>query len=843
MKRSLLIILISMTVSMSYAQYDWDGIAVPADAGDKFWELQEALSDDFNYEGAANDMGATFESKWKDGFINSWSGPGNTEWTPDNSQVTGGYLQIKATRKSDNYVYFQAVTSKKKLIYPVYVETRMKVMNSVMANAVWMLSENSAEEIDIVEAYGASYSESADESREWFAKRMHLSHHTFDRSVSPVLDYQPTDAGSWYADGSLWREDFRTVGVYWRDPFHLEYYIDGELVRTVSGADMIDPNEYLDGNGLSMEETLIISGAAQGWQVAGGVWPSDNELAVLEDNIFKVDWIRVYKPVEGENFVTDVIVSPESISTGIDQKRVLSLEVLPSTSSVKEVVWSSSDDAVITVDQDGWITGKAEGTATVFATSTNGQNMTNVVGSCSVTVQSDEVSVSVESIEITPASTVLALDGVQQLSAEILPLDATDIMLTWTSSTDAVASVDTDGLVTAHAEGDVIITATAAGGEKGESTVKVSVASILWNNSEATKNTIYTLGDDIDLSCTFNAGESTVGVDGMIFWLREVNESWVAVGNDIKVADLSVVGERTGTSAAKISTDGLKPTAELEEGNFYFLWIKYLDAEGVSYEVPGLRDINIVALPAEDIQLSVNEASVKVNATLELSAQVLPSNASQRVVWSTSAEAIATINADGLVTGISEGTATITATSVDGGFTSSATISVTPPGAVEVVIDPATLVLVEEEQYLLEAIIAPADALQMVNWNSSNPSIATVSEGLVTAVSQGTTTITATSVDGGISASTVVIVSEQILSMEVIPNKEITVFPNPAQEHINIIGDAYQSVTIYNTIGRKVLSKRLDSTQLDISSLSNGVYVLVLTGDRNYKTVKIQVNR
>ena len=50
-------------------------------------------------------------------------------------------------------------------------------MNSVMANAVWMLSENSAEEIDIVEAYGSSFSESAGAAKTWFAQRMHLSHH------------------------------------------------------------------------------------------------------------------------------------------------------------------------------------------------------------------------------------------------------------------------------------------------------------------------------------------------------------------------------------------------------------------------------------------------------------------------------------------------------------------------------------------------------------------------------------------------------------------------------------------------------------------------------------------
>ncbi|WP_298536272.1 T9SS type A sorting domain-containing protein [uncultured Algibacter sp.] len=280
-----------------FAQYDWDGIDIPVDPVVGQWELIDETSDDFNYEAPADNKGAIFNSKWKDGFINGWKGPGNTEWIPDNARVTNGNLEIKATRVpgTTDKVHFQAISTKTAIKYPVFVETRMKVMNSVMANAVWMLSSDSAEEIDIVEAYGSSYSESASSSKEWFAKRMHLSHHTFDRSVTPALDYQPTDNGSWYTDGSYWRDGFRRVGVYWRDPFHLEYYIDGVLVRTVSGAAIIDPNEYLNGNGLSSEEKIIISGAAQGWQVNNGVWPTDWELADTDGHTFKVDWIRTYK--------------------------------------------------------------------------------------------------------------------------------------------------------------------------------------------------------------------------------------------------------------------------------------------------------------------------------------------------------------------------------------------------------------------------------------------------------------------------------------------------------------------------------------------------------------------
>lgn len=307
MRVGFLIVTIVFTSNL-FAQRDWDPVPVPAEPNNLeiTWELVEALSDDFNYESPSpQDMGEAFYAKWKDSFINNWTGPANTYWTPDASKVTNGKLEITASRRTGTQVNFQAISAKAKIRYPAYIETRMKIMNSVMANAVWLLNDKSTEEIDIVEGYGATYANSNGTSRDWFAKRMHLSHHTFIRD--PFQDYQPKDAGSWHFDGTYWKDNFRIIGVYWRDPFHLEYYIDGKLVRTVSGASMIDPNEYLGGNGLSEEETLIISGASQGWQVNDGVWPTDAELAVGADNVFKVDWIRTYQRV-------DVVIPADTVS-------------------------------------------------------------------------------------------------------------------------------------------------------------------------------------------------------------------------------------------------------------------------------------------------------------------------------------------------------------------------------------------------------------------------------------------------------------------------------------------------------------------------------------------------
>ncbi|MBN3581029.1 family 16 glycosylhydrolase [Algoriphagus aestuarii] len=296
-------------------EQNWKEIPVPAEAGEnKKWEFQD-LSDDFEYEAAADGKSEKFLEKWDDFYHNQWAGPGLTEWRRNHSLVKDGQLQMIAARKSDSdKILLGCITSKVRVSYPVYVEAYAKVMNSTLASDVWLLSPDDTQEIDIVEAYGASYSASAQQNTSWFAERIHLSHHVFVRD--PFQDYQPTDSGSWYQDGRIWREEFHRYGVYWRDPWHLEYYIDGELVRTVSGKDMIDPKFYTNaeepGNttkdtrtGLSKEMDIIINVEDQTWRSSpeSGLQsetytPTDSELANAEDHTFRVKWIRVYKPVE-----------------------------------------------------------------------------------------------------------------------------------------------------------------------------------------------------------------------------------------------------------------------------------------------------------------------------------------------------------------------------------------------------------------------------------------------------------------------------------------------------------------------------------------------------------------
>ena len=138
-----------------------------------------------------------------------------------------------------------------------------------------MLSDDSTEEIDKLEAFGAK-------SNDYFSKRLHLSHHVFIRE--PFQDYQPTG------------QEYHNYGVLWEDPWSLSYYVDGVLVRTTP-VEEIDPENYTNGNGLTKPMHMIISAAAQSWRTTQGIdFLNDPSVTNEENTIMHVDWIQVYKP-------------------------------------------------------------------------------------------------------------------------------------------------------------------------------------------------------------------------------------------------------------------------------------------------------------------------------------------------------------------------------------------------------------------------------------------------------------------------------------------------------------------------------------------------------------------
>ncbi len=168
------------------------------------------------------------------------------------------------------------------------------------------------------------------------------------------------------------------------------------------------------------------------------------------------------------------------------------------------------------------------------------------------------------------------------------------------------------------------------------------------------------------------------------------------------------------------------------------------------------------------VTLNKTTEEVEVGRTVSLVATVTPDNATNKgVTWTTSDSTIATVSG-GVVTGVKEGTATITVKTDDQGKTASATITVkaaTTPvvNVTGVTLNPTSGTISTGETFVLEATVEPENASNKnVTWTSSNPLVATVSDsGVVTGISAGTATITVKTVDKNKTATATVTVEGQ----------------------------------------------------------------------------------
>src|SRR5690606_15025128 len=174
----------------------------------------------------------------------------------------------------------------------------------------------------------------------------------------------------------------------------------------------------------------------------------------------------------------------------------------------------------------------------------------------------------------------------------------------------------------------------------------------------------------------------------------------------------------------------------------------------------GSRDIDTLYITVPNyvtgITVTPAETEVSVGYTTQLEYIVSPGGATDKsVTWSSGDETIATVDANGLVSGLQLGTTTITATTNDGGFTDTCLVTVTPVAVSGVSLDTTNLTLAKWESEQLTATITPEDAEnKAVTWSSDNESVAVVdASGYVTGMGPGVATITVTTVDGGHTAT------------------------------------------------------------------------------------------
>ena len=154
---------------------------------------------------------------------------------------------------------------------------------------------------------------------------------------------------------------------------------------------------------------------------------------------------------------------------------------------------------------------------------------------------------------------------------------------------------------------------------------------------------------------------------------------------------------------------------------------------------------------AEQLSLDKTSLTLYGNESQQLTATVLPAEASQELMWTSSDESVATVSQSGLVSAVAPGQAVITATTTDGtDLSASCNVTVLHVQAESIQLNVTTAGLNEGSTLQLTATILPEECdIKTVLWASNNPSVATVdSNGLVTTHSVGTATITAITTDG-----------------------------------------------------------------------------------------------
>lgn len=412
--------------------------------------------------------------------------------------------------------------------------------------------------------------------------------------------------------------------------------------------------------------------------------------------------LQVRRPVA---FVEITPSQPAALHVG--ESLVLHAQPLCSarTALDRPVAWSTSDAAVAAVSGDGVVTGLTSGVVTITAQSDGHAGAVHVA-----------VVPRAEVVSVIPADATLRLSAQLQLTAVVTAgesvLEGRPVV--WLSGDPSVAVVTAQGLVTAVAEGVALVTATSEGLSGATMiTVRAQTASVTVSPPSAT----LLKGGQVALTATVRDPTGLV-LDRGVVWTSQSPEV-ATVGPDGLVTAVA-----PGVAVVTAYSEGTTGSA-----------------------------VMIVQAPVAAVRVAPSAAIVQPDQTIQLLAMVVDDSGSllQRpVTWSSADPAVATIDPAGLVTGVSEGTTTVSAAA--GTVTGTASITVLEAVAA-LTIEPATalsLTIDESVQLSATPYNGHGRALERpITWSSSQPQIASVdASGMLTGHGAGAAVIFASAGEG-----------------------------------------------------------------------------------------------
>ena len=355
-----------------------------------------------------------------------------------------------------------------------------------------------------------------------------------------------------------------------------------------------------------------------------------------------------------------------------------------------------------------------------------------------VAVRFEKAGADIPATGVTLDKTTLSLtEGASaKLTATVEPENATDKAIVWTSSDNAVATVE-NGVVTAVKAGTATITA-ACGSAKAECAVTVTAAPA--SPLSVKVGTAAYPVKPVD----GQAGKYHVAVPYGSNATIEVKDAAFLMVTNSKGDYLNDEGSNPFTlTAAQLDKLLINKDIPFTPANSAskVAYLSIMDAmAGTTYEL--YIELTREAVPATGVTLNETALSLRPTEKATLAATVAPENTTDTLVWTSSNDAVATVK-NGVVTAVKEGKATITAAC--GNAKAECVVTVLPPIlATGVTLDKAALKLYEGDAAKLTATVEPENTTdKTIVWTSSDKTIATVKDGAVTAVKAGTATITA----------------------------------------------------------------------------------------------------
>lgn len=449
----------------------------------------------------------------------------------------------------------------------------------------------------------------------------------------------------------------------------------------------------------------------------------------------------------GEPAIDAIAITPPtpSLAAGTEVQLTATATLSDATTRnvTAQVTWNSSDKAKATIDATGRLRGLVKGTTTVTA----------ALGALSAAATATISDATLTSIAVTPVGLVLAKGLTRQMVATGTFSDATTQDLTsgvtWASSADAIASVSASGVVTGLASGSAMISA-ALGAVRGQTVVEVTAA-VLQSIAVTPVDPSLAKGLTLSLTATGTFSDATTAdLSDTVLWAS--SDPAVATSNGRLITAVAP-GDATitATSGAIVGSTALTVTPAV-----------------------------LVSIEVTPAAASLAKARTQQLTATGIFSDMTNQNLTAQVIWSSSNSALVAVsNADGsrgLVTAVEIGSATVSATL--GAVTGTSEITVTAAEVVSIAVTPATFSLPLGRSQQLTAVATygdntTLDVTAQATWASSADAVASVSNaanstGLVSALSIGTATITATV--SGVSGSADATVTAAVLdSIAVVP--------------------------------------------------------------------------